>query len=266
MEEPGPLLQCRSSAEVRCIAPLEAGGILKQRVSLVCKSRLTTRQRCPCNAPLEYTGPPAGLGPDSGSVLEKRREAPSPWLCTWDYIWDYREKKKMAKKLEGQKKLLKEQEGNSTSVAVLSMRFIYLLLPQKKPNWPLWSYTQAFCLLLTQGMYLGIKHPCFPVWSHSPSQFPSLSFASWVGGSAAGGDAERFVTVGISKDNNQRSGKHALNRAVMPCNRSTALCIVHPDLQGAKEWLSTRKALIVVVTCRLQQGFQHQAAHRQSQR
>lgn len=37
----------------------------------------------------------------------------------------------MAKKLEGQKKLLKEQKGNSTSTAVLSMRSIYLLLLKK---------------------------------------------------------------------------------------------------------------------------------------
>lgn len=37
----------------------------------------------------------------------------------------------MPKKLEGQKKLLKEQKGNSTSIAVLSMRSIYLLLLKK---------------------------------------------------------------------------------------------------------------------------------------
>lgn len=176
------------------------------------------------------------------------------------------ERKKNGQKAGGAKEVTERARGKLHLRCCLVHEIYLFTITQKKTNWPLWSYTQAFCLLLTQGMYLGIKHPCFPVWSHSPSQFPSLSFASWVGGSAAGGDAERFVTVGISKDNNQRSGKHALNRAVMPCNRSTALCIVHPDLQGAKEWLSTRKALIVVVTCRLQQGFQHQAAHRQSQR
>lgn len=37
----------------------------------------------------------------------------------------------MAKKLEGQKKLLKEQKGNSAFAAVLSMRSIYLLLLKK---------------------------------------------------------------------------------------------------------------------------------------
>lgn len=57
--------------------------------------------------------------------LKVHGRVPGKW-----YLWDT-ERKKMAKKLEGQKKLLKEQKGNSTSIAVLSMRSIYLLLLKK---------------------------------------------------------------------------------------------------------------------------------------
>lgn len=129
-----------------------------------------------CNTPVPQ------LDWDLMAVLEKNREAESPWPCTWEVVpLRYREEKN-GQKAGGAKEVTERAKGKLHLHCCLVPEIYLFIITKKKTYWSLWSHTQALCSLLSEGTYLGLKHPCFPAWSLSSSQFPSLSFArqcSW---------------------------------------------------------------------------------------
>lgn len=112
-----------------------------------------------------------------------------------------------------------------------SFRFaheLYFFIITKKPHCSLWSWTVKKEVLGSKRSFFFFSCGLHP----SPSSL-SLSFASWLVVSAAGSDAKCSAAVepwALSRDNNQRSGKHGLNR---PAILSTAPTAPRAALQGA---------------------------------
>lgn len=100
---------------------------------------------------------------------------------------------KNGQKAGGAKEVTERAKGKLSLRCCLVHEIYLFIITKKKTYWSFWSYTQTLCFLLSEGTYLGLKRPCFPAWSLSSSQFPSLS-ASGVGGSAAGGVTARAHT------------------------------------------------------------------------